>query len=120
VRWSAANPARIWGLYPRKGVIQAGADADLAIVDLAREWSIDDARLQSHSRISPWHGRKVTGLPVHTLVRGRFVMKDRVLMPGTRGWGRSVHAIQHLPAPRPQNTDQTMAAIVRAPGPPKA
>jgi dihydroorotase len=41
-------------------------------------------------------------------------------MPGTRGWGRSVHAIQHLPAPRPQNTDQTMAAIVRAPGPPKA
>jgi dihydroorotase len=101
-------------------VIQAGADADIAIIDLTREWSIDDAKLQSHSRISPWHGRKVTGLPIHTLVRGRFVMKDRVLMSGTRGWGRSVHAIQHLPAPRPQNTDQTMAAIVRGAGPSKA
>ena len=39
VRRSAANPAKIWGLYPRKGVIQAGADADLAIVDLGREWT---------------------------------------------------------------------------------
>ena len=50
VRWSAVNPAKIWGLYPRKGVIQPGADADIAIVDLAREWSIDDAKLQSLRR----------------------------------------------------------------------
>ena len=108
VRWSAVNPAKIWGLYPRKGVIQVGADADIAIVDLDREWSIDDAKLQSLSRITPFHGRKVKGLPVHTLVRGRFVMKDRTLMPATRGWGRSVHAIQNLPPARLNNTDNTM------------
>jgi len=114
VRWSAVNPAKVWGLYPRKGVIQPGADADIAIVDLDREWSIDDAKLQSLSRITPFHGRKVKGLPVHTLVRGRFVMKDRILVPGTRGWGRSVHAIQNLPPPRLNNTDNTMEAIVRA------
>jgi dihydroorotase len=114
VRWSAANPAKIWGLYPRKGVIQPGADADIAIVDLAREWTIDDAKLQSLSRITPFHGRKVRGLPVHTLVRGRFVMKDRTLVSERRGWGRSVHAIQNLPPPRLQNVDQTMTAIVRA------
>jgi dihydroorotase len=112
VRWSAANPARIWGLYPQKGAIQTGADADLAIVDLEREWTIDDAKLQSLSRITPFHGRRVKGLPIHTLVRGRFVMKDRALMPGTRGWGRSVHTIQNMPAPLPRNTDNTMAAIV--------
>src|SRR5262249_52423223 len=47
VRRSAANPAKIWGLYPRKGVIQAGTEADIAVVDLARTWTIDDARLQS-------------------------------------------------------------------------
>jgi dihydroorotase len=115
-RWSAANPARTWGLYPRKGVIQPGADADLAIVDLAREWVIDDAQLQSLSRITPFHGRRVKGLPIHTLVRGRFVMKDRTLVPGTRGWGRSVHAIQNMPPPRIQNADQTMQAILRSPG----
>ncbi|AMN39100.1 dihydroorotase [Rhodoplanes sp. Z2-YC6860] len=113
VRWSAANPAKIWGLYPRKGVIQAGTDADIAVVDLNRQWTIDDAKLQSLSRITPFHGQRVTGLPIHTLVRGRFVMKDRTLMPGTRGWGRSVHAIQQMPPASPKNTDNTMAAILQ-------
>ncbi len=116
VRWSAANPAMIWGLYPRKGVIQAGADADIAVVDLGREWTLDDARLQSLSKITPFHGRRVKGLPLHTLVRGRFVMKDRTLVPATRGWGRSVHAIQQLPPPRPQNIDRTMKAITGTAG----
>jgi dihydroorotase len=114
VRWSAANPAKIWGLYPRKGVVQAGADADLALVDLDRRWTIDDARLQSLSRITPFHGRPVQGLPIHTLVRGRFVMRNRALMNEARGWGRSVHAIQNLPAPELKNTDDTMAAILQA------
>jgi dihydroorotase len=114
VRWSAANPAKIWGLYPRKGVIQPGTDADIAVVDLDRQWTIDDAKLQSLSRITPFHGQRVTGLPIHTLVRGRFVMKDRTLVPGTRGWGRSVHTIQQMPPAQPKNTDNTMSAIVKA------
>jgi dihydroorotase len=97
VRWSAANPAKIWGLHPRKGTLQPGADADIAIVDLEREWTIDDARLQSRAKISPWHGRSVKGLPIHTLVRGRFAMRDRRLCAEARGWGRSVHAIQCMP-----------------------
>jgi dihydroorotase len=112
VRWSAVNPAKIWGLYPRKGVVQAGSDADLALVDLDRSWTIDDAKLQSRSRITPWHGRPVRGLPIHTLLRGRFVMRDRALMTETRGFGRSVHAIQRMPDTSPRNTDQTMRAIV--------
>lgn len=114
VRFSAATPAKIWGLYPRKGVIQVGSDADIAIVDLAREWTLDDAKLQSRSKITPFHGRRVKGMPLHTLVRGRFVMKDRTLVAGTRGWGRSVHPIQHMPEPQPRNTDQSMAAITGA------
>jgi dihydroorotase len=113
VRLSSFNPARIWGLYPRKGAILAGSDADLAIVDLSREITLDDAKLQSRSKISPWNGRRIKGLPVHTLVRGRFVMKNRALADGVRGYGRSVHPIQHMPAPQPRNTDQTMKAIVR-------
>ncbi|MGH9809827.1 MAG: dihydroorotase, partial [Terriglobia bacterium] len=73
VRWSAANPAKIWGLYPRKGVIQAGAEADIAIVDLDRRWTIKDAETHSTARITPWDGWQVQGLPLHTIVRGRFV-----------------------------------------------
>jgi dihydroorotase len=115
VRWSAYNPARIWGLAPHKGAIQVGADADLAIVDLAREMVLDDAALQSRSKISPWHGRRIKGLPIHTLVRGRFVMRDRMLMDGTQGWGRSVHSIQAMPPVRLRNADATMQAIVRVP-----
>jgi dihydroorotase len=111
VRWSAFNPARHWGLYPRKGAIQPGADADLALVDLSREWTIDDAKIQSRSKISPWHGRKVKGLPVHTIVRGRFVMRDRALTPGTKGWGRSVHVLQQMPAPDVRNAGKSMRAV---------
>ena len=116
VRWSAANPARIWGLAPRKGAIRPGADADIAIVDLAARWTIDDAKLQSRSKITPWHGREVRGLPLHTLVRGRFVMRDRQLMAATRGWGRSVHEIQNMPPAAPRNVEQTLAAVTRPPG----
>src|SRR3954454_23561638 len=79
VKLSAANPAKVWGLYPRKGVVQPGAQADLALVDLGRASVIDNALLQSRSKATPWHGRPVRGLPVHTLVRGRFVMRERLL-----------------------------------------
>ncbi len=112
VRWSAANPAKHWGLYPRKGIIQPGAEADLALVDLNREMIIDDSALQSRSKISPWQGRRVSGLPVHTIVRGRFVMRDRQLIANTAGWGRSVHVIQQMPAPAPRNIDLSMRKIV--------
>ena len=115
VRISSFNPARHWGLYPRKGAIQPGSDADLALIDLTRAWSIDDSKIQSRSKISPWHGRAVKGLPIHTIVRGRFVMRDRGLMADTRGHGRSVHAIQQMPVPDVRNADKTMRAVTRAP-----
>lgn len=111
VRWSAENPAKTWGLFPRKGALMVGSDADIAVVDVNRSWTIDDALIQSRAKISPWHGREASALPIHTLVRGRFVMKDRVLQEDTRGWGQPVHALQSMPAPEPRNTDATMAAI---------
>jgi dihydroorotase len=115
VRWSAANPAKRWGLYPRKGVIQPGADADLALVDLKREVTIDDKTLQTRSKITPWDGRRATGLPIHTLVRGRFVMRNRQMVEGTQGWGRSVHPLQAMPPAAPRNVDSTMREIVKPP-----
>jgi dihydroorotase len=116
VRWSAEAPAKIWGLYPRKGTLTVGSDADIAIVDLKRSWTIDDAAIQSRSKISPWHGRQATALPIHTIVRGRFVMKHRTLQEDARGTGRSVHAIQEMPPATPRNTDATMTAITSIAG----
>jgi dihydroorotase len=61
VKLSAANPAKVFGLYPQKGVIAPGAEADIAVVDLKREIALDDATLQSRAKVTPWHGRKVKG-----------------------------------------------------------
>src|SRR5262249_51740418 len=97
-----------------KGALQPGADADIAIVDLARRAILDDAALHSRSKVTPWHGRSVRGMPVHTLVRGRFVMRDRALDESSVGWGRSVHTIQQMPPPAPRHVDETTAAVVRA------
>jgi dihydroorotase len=113
VRMSAFNPARIWGLYPRKGALVPGSDADIAIVDLARAHTIRDAETQSRSKISPWDGRKIKGLPIHTLVRGRFVMKNRTLVTDTRGWGRSVHTIQAMPPAAVRNAELSTQSIIR-------
>jgi dihydroorotase len=112
VRMSSYNPARIWGLFPHKGSLQPGAAADIAMVDLERAHTIRDAEIQSRSKISPWDGRRVIGLPVHTLVRGRFVMKDRTLAD-TKGWGRSVHTIQKMPPPDVRNAEHSMQAITQ-------
>ena len=61
---------------------------------------------------------QVKGLPIHTIVRGRFVMRDRALVDGTRGHGRSVHTIQQMPAATPRNIDTTMTSITRVPARP--
>lgn len=113
VRISAENPARAFGLWPAKGRIEAGAQADIAVVDMERSETIAAARLHSRAKITPFEGARVTGVPVHTLVRGRFVQRDRALVEETSGWGRQVTDIQRMPAPRPLNLDQTLAAVLQ-------
>jgi dihydroorotase len=115
VRASAYNPARAFGLLPKKGQITVGAHADIAVVDLEKEDVIDQARLHSvRARITPFHGRKVTGVPVHTISRGRFVMREGKLVEGTAGHGRSVHAIQRMPEAKPLRLEQSLAAALTA------
>lgn len=115
VRWSSVNPARAWGLYGTKGVIAPGAHADIAIVDLQRAGVLSQNRLQSISKISPWHGRAVQGYPLHTLLRGRFVMRDGKLVTDAAGWGRSVKGVQSMPAPKPRNTEHYLGAVLETP-----
>jgi dihydroorotase len=115
VRWSAVAPAKAWGLYGTKGVIAPGAHADIAVVDMNRAGVLSQGKLQSISKISPWNGRAVQGYPLHTLVRGRFVMRDGKLVADASGWGKSVKGIQRMPAPKPRNTDNYTSAILQTP-----
>jgi len=116
VKWTAYNPANRWGLYPRKGTLQPGTEADIVVVDLNREEVIADEELHSRAKITPWDGRPVKGVPVHSLVRGQFVMRDRVLNEAARGTGRSVHTIQKMPPPAPKHIEETIA-VQTGPGP---
>jgi allantoinase len=115
VRWSSVNPAKAWGLYGTKGVIAPDAHADIAIVDMNKQGVISQNRLQSVSKISPWHGRPVHGYPVHTLLRGRFTVRNSTLMPHSNNWGRLVKSIQKMPTAKPLNTEHYTSAILSTP-----
>jgi dihydropyrimidinase len=94
----STNPARIYGLYPKKGVIATGSDADLVVVDPGRREVIRAATQHSSATYSLYEGREVTGWPVLSTVRGRIVLDDGELRQqpgygryqhrGTAGWAR--------------------------------
>jgi len=109
------RPRQGWGLYGTKGVLAVGAHADIAVVDMDRRAVLSQGRLQSISKISPWNGRAVQGVPVHTLVRGRFVMRDGRLVTEAAGWGQSVKGVQRMPTPRPRNTEHYSSQILQRP-----
>jgi dihydroorotase len=116
VKMTATAPAQAFGLYPRKGVLQPGSDADIVVVDLERDHVIHSEDLQSLGPTTPFDSEPVKGLPIHTLVRGVFVMKDRQLIESTSGHGQPVGRIQQMPLATPKNLEHTTAAILRHPG----
>jgi dihydroorotase (multifunctional complex type) len=72
----AEAPARLYGLYPRKGHLSAGADADLVLVDLSAERVLEDAQVVSKTGWTPYAGRRVKGRIVKTLSRGEVVADE--------------------------------------------
>lgn len=76
VKVTSENAARIWGLYPSKGVLCPGADADIVIVDPHKEWVLSATNLKSASDYSVYEGKKVKGKAVMTFLRGTLVAKD--------------------------------------------
>jgi dihydropyrimidinase len=70
------NTAKIFGIYPKKGTIQPGSDADLTIVDLDLEKTVRPEMLQSYSDYTIYDGWKLRGWPVMTIVRGKIIMED--------------------------------------------
>ena len=86
---TATAPAQLFGLFPRKGAIAVGADADFAIVDPAQRWTFGSQDLQARSGVSAYLGREFTGKVVRTIVCGQTVFVDGEVV-GKAGRGQFV------------------------------
>jgi allantoinase len=86
VRLACEAPARIWHIFPQKGSFQLGTDGDFTIVDMEKEDRIRNNSLHSKNKTGIYDGIKTQGMPVATIVRGQFIMKDGEII-GTRGFG---------------------------------
>ena len=86
----STNPARTFGLYPRKGTIQAGSDADFAVIDLQSRWVLTPDLLHYKCPWSPNLGTEITGRIERTILRGQTICLDNeiVARPCT---GRFLH-----------------------------
>jgi len=102
VQTMCENPARIFGLYPRKGTLKPGSDADLVLWDPNAEWTIHAATHHSNSAHSAYEGVRVAGRPTLTMQRGEIVVEAGELR-ASPGWGQYM------------STDTTKSAALRLP-----
>ena len=85
---TSANAAKIFGLYPRKGALAAGSDADITVIDpsIRRPLTSDDLHLEDYSI---WEGWEAQGWPVTTVLRGKVMVEDRKLL-ASAGYGQLI------------------------------
>ncbi|HET9894984.1 MAG TPA: amidohydrolase family protein [Streptosporangiaceae bacterium] len=88
VELTSANPARLFGLYPRKGTISVGSDADLVIIDPQAHRVVDGSSMRSRAGYSAYDGFDVHGWPRFTVSRGEVVLEDGQVTaePGRGTW----------------------------------
>jgi dihydropyrimidinase len=91
------NTARLFNLYPKKGTLQPGSDADFVVVDLDKEWTVRADDLLSHSDFSVYEGRTVRGAVSAVGVRGQLMYRDGELV-GETGRARYIRRFPVLEA----------------------
>lgn len=82
------NPAKIMGLYPRKGAIEVGADADITIIHPQSTIAVDPGTMEGGADWSPFEGWKLAGFSRTTLSRGEIIVDDYQVIEGREGRGR--------------------------------
>lgn len=73
---ASARPAQVFGLYPQKGAIETGSDADIVVVDMTKTASVSASRFKSKAKYTPFEGWPMRGVPTLTMVGGRIVARD--------------------------------------------
>ncbi|MDR0877259.1 MAG: dihydropyrimidinase [Treponema sp.] len=81
------NPAKLFGMYPQKGVIREGADADIVIIDPDKKTKLTQKSLHANVDYTAYEGMELTGYPVCTISRGEVIVRDGVFN-GKPGRGR--------------------------------
>lgn len=84
---TSLNTARIFGMYPQKGIIQKGSDADMILVDLKKEAQVSSQTIDGFSDYNVYEGWNLKGWPVKTIVRGSLVAEDFKIV-GKPGHGK--------------------------------
>ena len=102
---AAEAPAKIYGLYPRKGAIQIGSDADFTIADLSETYVLRAAEMNTSCGWIPYEGKTITGRVTHTILRGR-VAAERGRVLGQPGDGHFIRRSEQSGNPAAQTIDQ--------------
>ena len=84
------NTSRIFGLYPQKGSLENGSDADLVIVDLDLKKTVTPDLLQSYSDYTIYDGWDMSGWPIATILRGKIVMENYIVDESSYGYGKFI------------------------------
>jgi dihydropyrimidinase len=79
VQWTSTEPAKIYGLYPKKGTLAIGSDADIAIWDPKKSVTFSDRMVKDRTGYTPWKGRTVKGWPTTVLLRGEVLVENNKL-----------------------------------------
>lgn len=81
------NPARIYGLFPRKGIIAIGSDADFTIADMTKTYTLKAENMYTACKWIPYEGKEVTGQVVYTILRGKIISINGHIQ-GKSGYGK--------------------------------
>lgn len=87
VALTSTNPAKVFNLFPQKGSIMPGSDADLVILDTENEIVLDPSKLHDATDWSPYSGMKLKGFSKATILRGQFLIDNGVYVGG-KGYGK--------------------------------
>ncbi len=86
---TSTNAAKIFGMYPKKGTLEKGSDADITMINLKKEKTVTTELFGGFSDYIVYDGWKLKGWPVKTIVRGKTIADDFEVI-GKRGYGKMV------------------------------